>query len=89
MADFAYGDYVIYQGRDLGRVIAVRDGGNVSVCYSTGCTAGLTPAHLLTKATPEQVRTNPDYKNLGFHRFDMTCPKYRADICSAFCPDKH
>lgn len=36
MADFAYGNYVIYQGLDLDRVIAVRDGGNVSVCYSTG-----------------------------------------------------
>lgn len=88
MTDFAFGDYVMYNNRELGRVIGVRADGNVSVCYSTGCTAGSTPACLLTRATREQIATVPDASRFGFHRFDGTCPKYQPEICAAFCPDK-
>lgn len=89
MTDFAFGDYVMYNNRELGRVIGVRADGSVSVCYSTGCTAGSTPAHLLTHATREQIAAVPDHASLGFHRFNGACPKYRPEICAAFCPDKH
>lgn len=88
---FAKGDYVMYEkpyGQpELGRVTAQPNEDMVFVCYHEGCTAALTDAGMLRKATKEEVRSFPGASRLGFHRFDRTCPK-RSEECCDGCDAK-
>lgn len=87
---FKRGDYVVYTTKgELGRVVEDSGEYNTKVCYSTGCTGASTPNDMLIKAAD----LNKDYPNiraidirqLGFHRFDESCPDYNPDYCYRDC----
>lgn len=81
MADFKFGDWVMYDPgyvTQVGRVASV-SGDNVYVCYHNGCTASNTPADLLRPATDAEVANAS--AGIGFHRFDEYCPKRMEDVC--------
>ena len=89
MTDYKKGDYVMYDERELGRVVYVREvDGAIFVCYSTGCTASNTPMKKLRLATDEEFKSNKFARLLGYHRFDDYCPDYDPLFCSFYCPEK-
>ena len=84
---FNFGDYVIYNESELGRVTK-QVKGTVYVCFSTGCTAASTPVEKLRPATKYEISSCKTSEDLGFHRFDDSCPGFNPSCCSAFCPEK-
>ena len=75
-----FGDYVIYNNKEVGRVVSVCEKDNSAfVCYGEGCTAARTPVRLLQK----YKGPTDQYQNLGYHRFDSSCPDFDPDVC--FC----
>lgn len=80
---FEFGDYVAYEPgygeAQIGRV--TEDAGNefLLVCFHDGCTAAYAPREKLRHATDEEIEAaSPD---IGFHRFDESCPDYDRDAC--------
>lgn len=88
MQKFNKGDFVMYDDRELGRIATVRDDGAIFVCFSTGCTAASTPVEKLRPATKYEISCCKISEDLGFHRFDDSCPEFDPSCCLAFCPEK-
>ena len=83
---YKFGDWVVYDpgyAQQIGRVTKCV-GKSAFVCYSTGCTAALTPPKYLRPATEDEIAQAD--KAIGYNRFNALCPswdEYACGMCRA------
>lgn len=78
---YGFGDWVVYDPgyvQQIGRVTECREG-SAFVCYSTGCTAALTPLEYLRPATEDEIAA-ADHA-IGYNRFHAYCPSWDEWAC--------
>lgn len=87
MADFKFGDYVVYDPGytvEVGRFVSYgKDSTSSFVCFSEGCTASSTPSKFLKPLDRSEYLDLKVSPYLGYHRFDSSCPDYDESCCFA------